>query len=251
MLFVARTKNGELADLLRKKEEEINKFSKQKVKIIERNGKRIEHILCKSDPWKDELCSRHDCFMCKTAEKEVGHCRKQNITYKITCKLCKSKGSKVEYWGESSRAGYLRGREHYRDLETLSEASHMARHLRTQHPDVNLQEVTNRAAEKWFIMELDSQYTSAMDRQLSEALAIARAGGMDSPGVMNSADEYNRCILPELQSSSEIKAKEREKRQREEETIEKPQKRARREPPPPPRTPYPGWSNRSHTCTTG
>ena len=144
---------------------------------------------------------------------------------------------KVEYWGETSGSGYLRGREHYKDLEKHSEASHMARHLEAEHQNIDLKQETNRAAEKWFTMELGAQYTSAMDRQLAGALAIAKAGGMDSPGAMNSSDEYNRCILPELQSCTEIKTKEREKRQREEELIERTSKRARTEPPPPQETP--------------
>ena len=64
-----------------------------------------------------------------------------------------------------------------------------------------------------------------MDRQLSGALAIAKAGGMDHPDTMNRSDEYNRCVLPELQTTAEVKMKEREKRGREEEREERPSKR--------------------------
>ena len=77
ILFVPRTRNGELAAKLRLKEQELNKFTKQKVKIIERNGKRVEHILCKSDPIGDNLCGRTECLMCETSEKDIGHCRKK------------------------------------------------------------------------------------------------------------------------------------------------------------------------------
>ena len=68
-----------------------------------------------------------------------------------------------------------------------------------------------------------------MDRQLSEALEIARAGGIDSPNKMNSSEEYNRCILPELQTRTEVKMKEIEKRQREEENGDRAKKRMRGE----------------------
>ena len=67
---------------------------------------------------------------------------------------------------------------------------------------------------------MKSQYTTAMDRQISEALAIARAGGMGSKSVMNNCDEYTRCTLPELQTSNEIRSKEREKRARDIEETE-------------------------------
>ena len=45
-LFIPRTPGGALATLMKEKEKEINMLSKKKVKIIERNGKRLEHILC-------------------------------------------------------------------------------------------------------------------------------------------------------------------------------------------------------------
>ena len=195
----------------------------------------MEHLLCRSDPWKEGLCGREECLMCASSEKDIGRCRKTNIVYKITCRLCREKGKKMEYWGESSRSGYLRGKEHKKALEQLSDSSHMARHMKAAHPDTDLGDESSRRAETWFTMELHEQHTTAMDRQLSEAMAIAKAGGMDSDGVMNSSDEYNRCILPELQSSSEIKMKEREKRRREEEGEEREReavnKRQRREEP--------------------
>merc|ERR1712082_100953 len=59
-----------------------------------------------------------------------------------------------------------------------------------------------------------------MDRQISEALAIARSGGMESEVIMNNCEEYNRCVLPELQTSNEIKMKEKAKRARENEANE-------------------------------
>ena len=52
ILFVPRTKEGRLAELLREKEQELRKTLKQKVKIVERSGTRLEYLLCKSDPWR-------------------------------------------------------------------------------------------------------------------------------------------------------------------------------------------------------
>ena len=89
------------------------------------------------------------------------------------------------------------------------------RHLLTEHSQIDLNQEENRQAKRWFKMEMISQHLTAMDRQLSEALAIAKAGGMESPQTLNSADEYNRCVLPELQTNTEFKLRERAKRERE------------------------------------
>ena len=63
ILFVPRTKEVKLADLLREKELELSKTLKQKVKIVERSGTRLEHLLCKSDPWGDLDCGRDNCLI--------------------------------------------------------------------------------------------------------------------------------------------------------------------------------------------
>ena len=43
----------------------------------------------------------------------------------------------AEYWGESARSPYFRDQEHIRDLHDLKDSSHMARHLREKHPEVD------------------------------------------------------------------------------------------------------------------
>ena len=81
ILFVPRTRNGKLAELLRQKEEELGKTFKQKVKIIEINGSRLEHVICKSDPWGDTGCERPSCLICSTREDadKGTSCRTTNI----------------------------------------------------------------------------------------------------------------------------------------------------------------------------
>ena len=86
------------------------------------------------------------------SEKDIGKCRKSNRVYNITCRLCLSKGETVQYWGESSRAGYLTGREHRQDLANKVEGSHMLRHLEKVHPEIDTEDPQNRIAEKMFKM---------------------------------------------------------------------------------------------------
>ena len=201
VLFIPRTKGGELARRLRERELEIGKMSHQRVKIVERNGEKIENILTKTDPFGDEKCGRETCLMCLTDEKEFGRCRKENLVYKISCKTCAREGKGCNYWGESSRSGFLRGAEHYKDFRDNKESSHMRDHIQAAYPELDLQPQNNSRAEDLFRMVLHRRYKTAMDRQLGEAINIAAAGGPDSPGVMNRKEMYSRCVIPEVQVS--------------------------------------------------
>ena len=83
VIFIPRIHGGELARRIMEKEKELNQHTIQKVKVIERNRDKLVHVLVRADPYGEPLCSRNDCLMCKTSDKETGHCRKTNIVYKI------------------------------------------------------------------------------------------------------------------------------------------------------------------------
>ena len=56
-----------------------------------------------------------------------------------------------------------------------------------------------------------------MDRQLGEAIMIARNGGMESESILNSKDEFSRCLIPEIQMKEKyMKKKTENKRGRDE-----------------------------------
>ena len=65
VLFVPPTPGGVLAKELRKKEAELNRFSKERIKIVEKGGIKIENILAKKDPFKKEKCEEKLCPLCK------------------------------------------------------------------------------------------------------------------------------------------------------------------------------------------
>ena len=88
ILFVPRTKGGELARRLREKEVEIGKISLQRVKIVEGNGEKLENILTNTDPFGDEKYSRENCLTCKIDNKDRGRYGKMNLVYRISCKTC-------------------------------------------------------------------------------------------------------------------------------------------------------------------
>ena len=75
----------------------------------------------------------------------------------------------------------------------------MARHLAYIHREVNTDYPTERIAENFFKMSIHRRYRWAMDHQLSEAIKIAKAGGVGSPNLVNAKDEYSRYIIPQIE----------------------------------------------------
>ncbi len=65
----------------------------------------------------------------------------------------------------------------------------MAQHMAQVHPEIDLSKQDHKQAENMFLMKAHKRHKTALDRQLGEALAIARAGGTDSASVMNRKDE--------------------------------------------------------------
>ena len=72
-------------------------------------------------------------------------------------------GRKLQIW-------LLEGGEYKQDLMNLNETSHMAKHLINEHNELNITAKENRIAERWFKMEMVSQHTKTLERQLSEVL---------------------------------------------------------------------------------
>ena len=194
VMFVPRTKGGELAKLLKQKEEELGRVTSQRVRIVERFGERLEHILTKPDPFGDSKCEKTNCLMCLTSKKEGGRCKKTNLVYKIECTICKTQGREGVHWGETARSAQKRGGGHWDDYQSGRETSHMRQHVSDKHPEID----PEKPAHNWFEMETHRRFRSALERQLGEALCISRAGGAGAENLLNRKEEYSRCIVPEL-----------------------------------------------------
>ena len=137
IIFVPHTRDSKLARMLRNKETKIEVTTRDKVKIVERGGRKIEDIIANKDPWKNKDCGRPNCFICMTKTLRKGNknkdCTKRNINYEIKCLTCEKieKGRREEeagddvektkeleekmktpiYIGETSQSGYERGFE--------------------------------------------------------------------------------------------------------------------------------------------
>ena len=90
VLFIAHTRNSELAKRVRNSLEKVEKFSRIKLKVVERAGQKISDILHKLNPWSRTPCNREECRICTSGcEKLWGRCRDRNLVYETECLLCK------------------------------------------------------------------------------------------------------------------------------------------------------------------
>ena len=120
-MFVPPTPGGKLAKELRKREEDLNRYSEERIRIVETGGIKMESILTNKNPFKSEKCDKKECPLCKNDSKIP--CNTNNIGYRWTCKTCRDRKIKKVYEGESSRSARIRGAEHLRDYENKKEHS--------------------------------------------------------------------------------------------------------------------------------
>ena len=85
VIFIPHTRDSKLATLLRERESKLVETTGDRVKIVERAGRKIEDILTNKDPWKTRDCQRPNCFVCmtkvNTGQGKNRDCTRRNITY--------------------------------------------------------------------------------------------------------------------------------------------------------------------------
>ena len=85
VLFVPPTPGMVLAKDLQKREEELNRDSDERFKIVESGGVKIEEILTQKNPFKKEKCEDKECPLCKNKSKIKAFCNTKNIGYRWIC----------------------------------------------------------------------------------------------------------------------------------------------------------------------
>jgi hypothetical protein len=154
VIFVPQTKNSELAKRLREHENEMEKHTGYRIKIVERSGRGLNRILTKSNPWGGEDCGREGCLLCQTkaaAGKNLTQsCTKRSVVYETWCALCMKReeetsgqeGGVYKYIGETAKSAFERGANHLYDRKNLDLGSHMLKHSIEHHEGVDPEDVT-------------------------------------------------------------------------------------------------------------
>ena len=177
ILFVPPTPRGELAKMLKKREMELNQNNEMNIRIVERGGPKMKHILVQKNPFPPQKCKISFCPFCNEDEnieicsKNKFQCSSFNVGYSIKCKSCNS-----VYHGETSRRAAVRAIEHCKDLKREKEESPLVKHLKLKHPEGSK-----------FTFQVTGQFFNALTRQADESVRIQSS----AQACLNSKAEFN------------------------------------------------------------
>ena len=106
-------------------------------------------------------------------------CNTNNVGYRWTCEMCKSKEINRVYEGETSSLARLRGKEHLAGLRNKKESNMLYKHKILEHP-----EEENFS----FKMEITGLFKDALTRQANEAVRIKNCKKSE---ILNSKSQFN------------------------------------------------------------
>ena len=107
ILRVQYTPSSILASRIRKRIQSDPDLRDMGVLVSEKNGTQIKSVANFVEPHKEDYCSRHDCFVCKSADKPTfGNCWREGVSYSISCRRSPSsrslEGSLILIFGKLS-----------------------------------------------------------------------------------------------------------------------------------------------------
>ena len=89
VLFVPPTPGSGLLKEMRNREKELNRFNKERIQFIEKGSTKIEKLLTKKNPFKEEKCKDKLCPLCNGSFGELKiACNTNNMGYRWICRTC-------------------------------------------------------------------------------------------------------------------------------------------------------------------
>ena len=183
VLFVPVTKGSVLAKEIKQREEEINKYSKERIKITESSGINIKDFLIKKNPFPEEKCKETKCLVCKSETNSSLKipCNTNNVGYRLSCNTCSSRGIDMGYEGETGRSARIRGIEHLNSFLKDKPDNVFFKHKKMEHinEDMNIK------------MEITQPFKDALSRQANEAVRIFNRSNNGNKEILNSKSQFN------------------------------------------------------------
>ena len=189
-LFVPPTMGGRLHKALEEEEEELSRISGWKVKIVEKSGFPLAMLLKPKFPMINGCVLGNECQLC---ENDGVGCERKNVVYSAECMTCpdisptldvlnltgnhgmgppNSENTKFIYIGETSRACRTRAKEHMKKAMDMKQDSFINQHWFDIHG--------TSAVRPEFKFRIIKTCTSALERQITEAIWILSAGNLNS-----------------------------------------------------------------------
>ena len=152
------------------------------IKIIETAGKTLENVLVKSDPFNGNKCLDKTCLPNKNSKNKIS-CRKNNVGYKIPCKLCPG-----AYLGETGENMHTRAKSHLTKFNSKSqhirESSAFYKHIQNKHGGLK----DGQKFDDYFEILIVKSYRKPLTRIIEEGTFIINHEGE----VLNSKNEWHQ-----------------------------------------------------------
>ena len=177
-IFVPPTPGSELQKLLQKTEFEMRPGGREEwpIKIIETSGKSLERCLVKTDPFGGNKCLDKNCLPSQNINNKIS-CRRNNIGYRIPCKLCNNEGKYSVYIGETGESMHTRFKSHLTKFNSKKsdtrESSAFYKHLKNAHGEGS----ENLKFTECFEVEIVKAYKKPITRQTEEGTFMVNIKG--------------------------------------------------------------------------
>jgi hypothetical protein len=78
--------------MMKEAEAKLEELTGYRLKVEERGGIKLEHILRKSNPWEGNNCNRQKCLLSETKQRTEKcmsqSCMKRSVVYETWCGTC-------------------------------------------------------------------------------------------------------------------------------------------------------------------
>ena len=184
VFFVPPTPGSQLLKMLKKIEDKFKIDEKSRIKFVETSGRKYIDYYRNSNPFNVRCKPEDRCFVCNSEGENNIDCKTTNIGYSISCKLCKERGRRVSYEGESARSAHLCGKEHLNAFKNKSKTSVMFKHVMNAHD--------REQSDVEFEMKVVGKFNNCLSRQIEESIRIRNK---PTDLLLNSKSEYHGpCI---------------------------------------------------------
>ena len=191
-IFVPHTPGSELRKRMQATEEEMRPGGRENypIKMIESAGNPLERMLVNVDPFEGNKCDDANCVVQKNLSNKI-NCRKNNVGYKIRCKLCLLAGEpeSTEYDGETGKNMHSRCKEHVSKYNSkqlhIKKESPFIKHLENKHKDVDS---TKEKFENVYDVKVVKSFRKVITRLVDEGNRIAAQEGES----LNSKSEWHQ-----------------------------------------------------------
>ena len=177
MLFCPPTPKGILANKLKEVVGSARQNGGINIKVVERAGIKIRSII--PGLKEQDNCGRQDCIIHVNGGK--GQCDREGVVYRGQCITCKGREKTSVYIGESSRSGYVRGKQH---LKAIREPNKHVNNAFSKHIKEIHEEEANLVQ---FKVDIIRSYDKPLESQVREGVEIFNN---KSDIIMNSKLDY-------------------------------------------------------------